>query len=363
MSLRTAEMDNFVVVDSTLARGGSGNRKRAVIGVVDRHSVPLFIHEGAIYLHGGRSFLVEKLDWDGRRAEVTPIDAGYYTQASVSAKVNVKDVHEEAEGGATLKAHGPVLITSKATSYKKVRLYTHETLGWGEISLESIPEQKMETTAYWFSILPEPTAQLEREGLLNLERGNRGPNWDQQRNRARARDGRLCQHCGAPEHPERAHDVHHIEPFRTFGYVRGKNDRYLEANRLENLVTLCRSCHRRVEVDRMVRGSLSGLAYVLRHIAPLYLMSAPRDIGVVSEVRSSFNKQPCVTIYDNAPGGLGFSEGLYELHTTLLQAARELVGACRCARGCPSCVGPVAEVGEDAKANCLRLLDLLLEPV
>jgi DEAD/DEAH box helicase domain-containing protein len=57
---------------------------------------------------------------------------------------------------------------------------------------------------------------------------------------------------------------------------------------------------------------------------------------------------------------LGFSESLYELHNTLLSAARELVGACRCPRGCPSCVGPVAEVGEDAKANCLRLLDLLL---
>jgi DEAD/DEAH box helicase domain-containing protein len=156
--------------------------------------------------------------------------------------------------------------------------------------------------------------------------------------------------------------VHHIQRFRTFGYVPGKNDGYQEANRLENLVTLCRSCHRRVEVDRMVRGTLSGLAHVLRHIAPLYLMSAPRDIGVVSEARSSLNTLPTVTIYDNAPGGLGFSQALYELHDTLLLAARELVGACRCRRGCPSCVGPVAEVGEDAKANCLRLLDLLLEP-
>jgi DEAD/DEAH box helicase domain-containing protein len=60
------------------------------------------------------------------------------------------------------------------------------------------------------------------------------------------------------------------------------------------------------------------------------------------------------------PGGSGFSERLYELHDTLLLAARELVRACRCRQGCPSCVGPVAEVGEDAKANCLRLLDLLL---
>jgi DEAD/DEAH box helicase domain-containing protein len=154
--------------------------------------------------------------------------------------------------------------------------------------------------------------------------------------------------------------VHHIQPFRTYSYIRGNNDRYLEANRLENLVTLCTSCHRRVEEDLMIRGTLSGLAHVLRHIAPLYLMSDPRDIGVVSEVRSTFTKQPTVTIYDNAPGGLGFSESLYELYDNLLSAARELVHTCRCRRGCPSCVGPVTEMGDDAKANCLRLLDLLL---
>jgi DEAD/DEAH box helicase domain-containing protein len=219
----------------------------------------------------------------------------------------------------------------------------------------------METTAYWFSILPETSARLEQEGLLNMARSDRGPNWEEQRNRARARDGHRCRHCGAPERPGRAHHVHHIQPFRTFGYVRGKNDQYLEANRLENLVTLCTSCHRRVEADLMVRGTLSGLAHVVRHIAPLYLMSAPRDIGVVSEVKSSFTKQPTITIYDNAPGGLGFSQSLYELHRALLAAAAELVRACRCRRGCPSCVGPVAEVGDDAKANCLRLLDLLLE--
>jgi DEAD/DEAH box helicase domain-containing protein len=156
--------------------------------------------------------------------------------------------------------------------------------------------------------------------------------------------------------------VHHVEPFRTFGYVRGKNDRYLEANRLENLVTLCRSCHRRVEVDRMVIGTLSAVAHVVQHIAPLYLMCDPRDIGVVSEVKSPVTRLPTVTIYDNAPGGLGFSEGLYALHDTLLIGARELVANCRCKHGCPSCVGPVLEVGTEAKDNCLRLLDCLLEP-
>jgi DEAD/DEAH box helicase domain-containing protein len=366
VSLRAAEMDNFVVVDVSqegepgAGTGPSGSGR--AIGIVDRQSVPLLIHEGAVYIHGGDSYLVGRLDWEGRRAEVEPVEAGYYTQASLSVNVQVMDEDEQTAGPSTLKAHGSVMLTSKATSYKKVRLYTHEILGWGEISPDSIPEQEMETTAYWFSILPELSARLEEEGLLNIGRDDRGPNWEQQRNRARARDGHRCRHCGVAEQPRRAHDVHHVQPFRTFGYVRDQNDRYLEANRLENLVTLCRSCHRRVEVDRMVLGTLSGLSHLLRHLAPLHLMSAPRDIGVVSEVRSSYTKQPTITIYDNAPGGLGFSEGLYELHDTLLVAARDLVHACRCQRGCPSCVGPVAEVGEDAKANCLRLLDLLLEP-
>jgi len=352
VSLRTAEMDNFVVTD--IAHEGS------VVGVVDRQSAPFLIHEGAIYLHGGESYLVTRLDWDGRRAEVEPLEAGYYTQASQSTSVEVTSVHQQTEGPATLRAHGDVLITSRATSYKKVRLYTHEILGWGEIPPDAIPEQEMETTAYWFSILPELSAVLEQEGLLNMAQGDRGPNWEEQRNKARERDGHHCRHCGAPERPSRAHDVHHIQPFRTFGYIRGKNEHYLEANRLENLVTLCTSCHRRVEVDRMVRSTLGGLAHVLRHIAPLYLMSDPRDIGVVSEVRSSFTRQPAITVYDNATGGLGFSESLYKLHDTLLSAARELVRGCRCQRGCPSCIGPVSEIGEDAKSNCLRLLDLLL---
>jgi DEAD/DEAH box helicase domain-containing protein len=109
-----------------------------------------------------------------------------------------------------------------------------------------------------------------------------------------------------------------------------------------------------------VFGTLTALAHVVGHIAPLYLMCDPRDIGVVSEVRSNLTGLPTCTIYDNAPGGLGFSEELYRLHDTLLLAARELVTACRCSRGCPSCVGPVAEVGEDAKGNCLRLVELLL---
>ena len=75
-----------------------------------------------------------------------------------------------------------------------------------------------------------------------------GPNWHRQRRRARKRDGYRCQHCGiAQKKNGKALDVHHIVPFRTFGYIPGQNDNYKQANDLSNLVSLCRSCHIRAE--------------------------------------------------------------------------------------------------------------------
>lgn len=73
-----------------------------------------------------------------------------------------------------------------------------------------------------------------------------GPNWKRQRNAARKRDGYMCRMCGIAEGGQE-HDVHHIIAFREFGYVPDDNDKYKLANRLSNLVTLCRSCHISVE--------------------------------------------------------------------------------------------------------------------
>ena len=68
-----------------------------------------------------------------------------------------------------------------------------------------------------------------------------GINWVEQKNKARKRDNYTCQLCGKKENG-RAHDVHHKIPFRKFGIKR-----YLEANDLSNLITLCNSCHLRYE--------------------------------------------------------------------------------------------------------------------
>ena len=96
----------------------------------------------------------------------------------------------------------------------------------------------------------------------------------------RVRDNYRCTQCGAPEPDGREHDVHHLTPFRTFGYVRGINEYYLVANRLENLVLVCRTCPRRLEAAVRTRSALQGLGYALHSLAPLYLMCDPEDIGL-----------------------------------------------------------------------------------
>lgn len=75
-----------------------------------------------------------------------------------------------------------------------------------------------------------------------------GPNWLGQRKKARQRDKNTCQHCGITERKlGKRLDVHHIRPFREFGYVVGENENYRQANRLSNLISLCPSCHQQVE--------------------------------------------------------------------------------------------------------------------
>jgi 5-methylcytosine-specific restriction endonuclease McrA len=76
----------------------------------------------------------------------------------------------------------------------------------------------------------------------------RGPNWHRQRSKARKRDNHECQHCGSSDSEL---DVHHIIPFREF-------DDYERANRLQNLITLCDSCHSNVEWGNITIQSKLG---------------------------------------------------------------------------------------------------------
>lgn len=335
MSLRTAANDGILIAEQP------GN---LVIGEVERFSVHQMCFPGAIYMHEGRQYLIEALDWEESRAAAKRVDVDYYTQAQTKSSVALLDTFASNEEAG---CHwGEVVVTRVATGYKRIKLHTHENLGTAELSL---PESQMHTTCCWITFPVEVEDQPR----------DYGPNWRQQRVRARGRDGFRCSHCRISEDElGRELDVHHIIPFREFGFIPGQNDGYLAANDLTNLVSLCPTCHKRAEpwYRSDVAVGLLGAANAIGNIAPLFLMCDARDLSVSSEVRSPQTGKPTIFLYDTVPSGVGFAEKLWELHGDLIQAATDLIRDCPCATGCPACVGPDGMVGEHGKTHALDLL-------
>ncbi len=107
--------------------------------------------------------------------------------------------------------------------------------------------------------------------------------------------------------------------------------------------------------DRL-QGALAALSHALHNIAPLYLMCDPRDLGRVYEIRSPHTGSPTIYLYERAPGGVGLAERSFRLHDELTASARDLIASCACEWGCPSCVGPVLDVGSTGKVDCLAIL-------
>ena len=263
INLRSATDQNFLIVDIT------DPKKRRVIGEMDRFTVPMLLHQYAIYMHEGRQYQVEELDFDDKKAYVRHVDVGYYTDADLTTSLKVLDEFDHEDGDALSRARGEVLASSIVTVFKKIAFDTHENLGWGPVTL---PELEMQTTACWWTLPESLEAEFEREPLKN---------------------------------------------------------------------------------------ALIGLSHLLRHIAPMYLMCAPQDINVVYHVKDTFTQCPTIYLYDSIPGGIGLSDRVYEMQDELFVRAREMLLACPCADGCPSCVGATA--GPGAKGTLLEILNRLLD--
>jgi DEAD/DEAH box helicase domain-containing protein len=113
---------------------------------------------------------------------------------------------------------------------------------------------------------------------------------------------------------------------------------------------------RRADLD----VALIGMGRAMQAVAAVLLMVDPRDLGLVSQVRSPHNQEPTVYLYEGVPGGVGLSERLFERHAELIAGAAELIAGCDCASGCPACTGPRLEPDVDAKQLALRLLRALV---
>jgi DEAD/DEAH box helicase domain-containing protein len=141
ISLRTAAEENVVIIDTTPDRP-------KVIGELDLFSAQTLVHEDAIYLHETAQFHVDRLDWDERKAYVRRVDVDHYTQADRAVTLKPLDVFAVAAVPGGSRRHGEVMVASRATLFKKLKLVTNENLGWGPIHL---PEIELQTTAYWLT--------------------------------------------------------------------------------------------------------------------------------------------------------------------------------------------------------------------
>lgn len=356
ISLRSASADTIALQTE------DENGQPRTIGSVDRASALWLAHPQAIYLHEAQSYFVESLDLEQKIARLRPNLSDYYTRPTSQTTVQIVEQFAAAGEAGAQRAHGELLITRQVVGFQKVRWHTHEVLGIEPLDL---PATELLTTGYWLALEPATVSRLQEAGLWRNAPNDYGPGWPKLREQVRSRDGYRCQVCGAAEN-ERQHDVHHKVPFRLF------SDRSA-ANQPDNLITLCHNCHRQVESAVRVRSGLAGLAYTLGHLAPFFLMCDAGDLGVHSDPQAAFaNSNPAVALYDQAPGGIGLSQRLYDLHANLLAQARTLIAACPCADGCPSCVGPgggglppgapalPAEASYGGKQETLAILDLLI---
>ena len=137
VSLRTATPNNIVIVDTTKGRD-------EVIGEMDLPSAKELIFDGAVYLHLGDQYLVQKLDLENQRCYVEETDVNYWTDSIVKTDIKVLAVDEERTAAGVRVAIGDILVRSQATKFKKLKFHTNENVGYGDISL---PADEMHTRA------------------------------------------------------------------------------------------------------------------------------------------------------------------------------------------------------------------------
>ncbi len=298
ISLRSVNPENVVVVDTS----ETGQHK--VIAEVDWDGAFTTVHTDAIYMVESQQYHVDQLDLERKKAYVRKVDVDYYTDAMTYTHVRVIDGFDQKKHRDTIVEHGEVQVVRKVVGYKKIKFYTLENLGFGDVNL---PEKDMHTTSYWFTIPKDILTQLSCsqaeiiDGLAGL-----------------------------------GYSLHHLAA-----------------------MLLMADLH---DLDRAI-GDKSGEWFVRHSQNVRTITTSPSgtndpSTGQTLTMVDAFD--PTLFIFDAYPGGIGFSELLFKEHDRLLASAKQLIGRCSCTHGCPSCVGPTLEVGMSAKEVALAIIAKIL---
>ena len=276
-------------------------KKEEVIAEVDFTAAHTTLYEGAVYLCESELYAVERLDYQNRRAYVKKTAGDYYTDAIDYTDVSILEGFERKQGEGIFYEHGEVRVATRIVGYKKIKFYTLENLGYGKIEL---PDLQFHTTSYWITFKKEllerlPYPRLEViEGVLGLS---------------------YAFHSMAALHLM-------CDPHDLNRCVGDRGAKWF------------------IRLSRDSKGIYSSF-------------SSPEEI--TNEKIDLF--EPTLFMYDNYPGGIGFSHQLFDDTMSLLEKTKRLISKCECPYGCPSCVGPIKEVGEKSKEVALALLKEILK--
>jgi len=262
------------------------------IGEVDRESSLTQVHEGAIYQVQGVTWRIERFDHANRRAYARPVDSDYFTDAQTDTEVRVLRLEER---GLRLRASWPVAQP--------------------ELPPSALPFDAPDDEDYsvWRGEVHVTTVATQFKKISFYSRENVG-----------------------------AGDIHlPPEELDTEAFV----------------LTVSDATAAELGLAGGDRGAAwRALGNLLRRLTPLYVRCAPSDLGISTQVRSPHFGRPAIYLYDRVQGGVGLGELVFAEHRSLLAAALEVVERCDCERGCPGCVGPMAEVGPIGKQTALTLL-------
>jgi DEAD/DEAH box helicase domain-containing protein len=161
VSLRNVGWDNFVIVDLANERS---------IAELDFRAAHTMLHEQAIYQHDAEQYQVERLDFENHKAFVKKVEPDYFTTALTYRTVQVIEERQKGELARAAIGFGDVKVVEKVTGYKKIKFFTHENAGYGDVHL---PEMQMHTTSFWLTV-PESVVQsidAPRAAVVDALRG------------------------------------------------------------------------------------------------------------------------------------------------------------------------------------------------
>jgi DEAD/DEAH box helicase domain-containing protein len=239
------------------------------------------------------------------------VSSEYFTDAISYTKIKVLECFDSAPAGPASKNHGEVQVNTQVVGFKKIKFHTMENVGAGELEL---PEQEMHTTAFWLTLPHAFMASLPYHSTEKLDGVNGLAN-------ALEAIGTLLVMCDA----------------RDLGRAVGENSRIQDSG--------VRSQEPEVKSQNEVGDEGESKIQNLK--------SKIRGPEVKVEVVAF---EPNIYLYDKYPGGVGLSEPLFRMSESLLEKTQRLIANCPCQNGCPSCVGPIGEIGEKGKEVALEIL-------